>query len=315
MLLYNNKKEKEMFTIPELPEVENVRLSVEPHVVGKKIIKVELDYNKALSENAIKKIFHKQSFDLLADRIENSYFSELNRRGKYLQGIIQNDKYEDELYMVVHLGMAGAFIAAKDEESIIPKFRKHIHVKMTLEDGSILVFSDIRRHGGFSVYTTDEFVNIPSFKNLGPEPFRDDTMMIVLNTLRTKKWNEPTKRGNILRKSIKAALMDQSVMAGTGNIYACEALFETNTNPKKLVNELTDEELISIFSSSRDLMKLSISLGGTTFRDYVNGEGDQGGFQDKLKVYGKKECIVCNSKIISEEVAGRTTHWCPKCQS
>ena len=274
-----------------------------------------MNYSNGLSPQAIKKMFHQQSFELIIERLKDSFISEVNRRGKHLSITIVNDKYEKELYIGVHLGMAGALIFGKNEEDIIPKFRKHIHVKLTLDDGSIFVYSDIRRQGGFSVYSNDEYKDIIKKRNLGPEPFWDNAMDIVLNNLRMKKWNNPSSRTkDILKFSIKAALMDQSVMAGTGNIYACEALHISNINPKELVKDLTDEEIIKVFSNSRDLMKFSIEVGGTTFRDYVNSDGMMGGFQDYLKVYSKKKCGTCGDSVISEEIAGRTTHWCPTCQ-
>ncbi|MNV44389.1 Formamidopyrimidine-DNA glycosylase [compost metagenome] len=302
-----------LIIIPELPEVENVRLSLDPNVSGKTIVKAEMNYVNGLSEQAIKKIFHKQPLDLIANRLVGSRFSDINRRGKHLIGVIHNELNEHEMYIHVHLGMAGAWIYAENEDDIIAKYKKHIHVKLTLNDGSLLVFSDIRRHGGFSVYTAEEFIVLPSIKNLGPEPFWENTMAVVVSTLRNKKW-EKIGKGDLSKKSIKAALMDQSVMAGTGNIYACEALIDSKLNPKELVKDLTDEEIIKVFSASRDLMAFSISVGGTTFRDYVNGNGEQGGFQDYLKIYGMKKCRVCSTDVISEEVAGRTTHWCPTCQ-
>ncbi|MNC15502.1 Formamidopyrimidine-DNA glycosylase [compost metagenome] len=289
-------------------------MSLAPNVEGKTIVKVEMNYTNGLSERAIKKMFHKQSFELIIERLMGAQISEILRRGKHLSGIIHNDNYEDELYISVHLGMAGAWIFGKTEEDIIPKFRKHIHVKLTLNDGTILVYSDIRRQGGFSVYTAEEYRDIIAKRNLGPEPFSEDAMPIVLANVRHKKWSTMPKKGDLTKKSIKGALMDQSVMAGTGNIYACEALHKAKLHPKEFVKDLTDEEIVGVFSDSRDLMAFSISVGGTTFRDYVNGDGMMGGFQDYLKVYGKKNCGTCNNMIISEEVAGRTTHWCPICQ-
>lgn len=298
-----------------MPEVENVVLSLKPNIIGKKIIKVELNYSNGLSQQAIKKIFHKQDFKIISERLTNSIFSDIKRRGKHIIGVISNENYKEELYIHVHLGMAGALLYGKFEHEIIPKFRNHIHVKMTLDNGDIIVFSDIRRHGGFSVYKSDEFKILPSIKNLGPEPFWEDTMTVILDTLRNKKWNNPSSKAkDPLKFSIKSALMDQGVMAGTGNIYACEALREAGINPKELVKDLSDDEIVRIFSKSRDLMAFSIEVGGTTFRDYVNGESKEGNFQNYLKVYGKKNCEVCGTTVISEEIAGRTTHWCPKCQ-
>lgn len=277
-------------------------------------MKVEMNYTNGLSPQAIKKMFHKQSFELIIDRMTDARISAISRRGKHLGGVIINDKYENELYISVHLGMAGAWLHGETEEDIIPKYRKHIHVKATLDDGTILAYSDIRRQGGFSVYTAEEYGNILSIRNLGPEPFWEDSMPMVLANVRHKRWSTIPRKGDMTKKSIKAALMDQSVMAGTGNIYACEALREAGINPKELVKDLTDEEIIRTFSHSRDLMAFSIKVGGTTFRDYVNGNGMMGGFQDHLKVYGKKNCGACGTTIIAEEIAGRTTHWCPTCQ-
>jgi len=298
--------------MPELPEVHTVKLSLEKNIINKKIKDVVMNYSNGLSDKAINRMFRKQSFDYIINNLKESVFINVERRGKNLIGIV--DKNGESLFILVHLGMAGAWIYSENESDIVNKFRKHIHVKIIFDDNTILTYCDIRRQGGFSVHNYKEFKSIMEKKNLGPEPFQDNTMEIVLSTLRSNKWMNQNHKGNSDKKTIKAALMDQTVMAGTGNIYACEALFETKVNPYTKIWELSDEKIIEIFSKSRDLMCLSIKVGGTTFRDYVNGEGMTGGFQNYLKVYGKKTCPECSSNIISKIIAGRTTHWCPSCQ-
>lgn len=296
--------------MPELPEVESVRLSLKDKIVGKKIIDVNL-YENNLSKNAFEKMFRGVSSKDFLDRSINCTISSINRRGKYL--LLDFNKENLSYSVYVHLGMAGALMNVESIDSLPKSFKnpKNLHVKMKLSDGSYLVFSDIRRFGKFAVLTKEEFENINSIKNLGPEPFSEGAEDQFILNLSKKRWVSNKK--DSFKDCIKVAIMDQSVVAGVGNIYACESLFLSKIDPKRKVSSIKEEELRLLFKNFRDLMKFSILVGGTTVSDYVNGEGMVGSFQNHLKVYHQKKCCDCGSDIRKIEL-DRTTFYCPRCQ-
>lgn len=289
----------------------NVMTSLEPKIVGKKIVQAKV-FEENLSEKGLIRLLRKQDPSQLTERALNSTITNIDRRAKY---VIANLSTEDntKYYILVHLGMAGAWLANKNLDNIPEKFRKHIHVEFLLEDDTKLVFSDIRRMGGITVYSEEEFLNLNSINNLGPEPFWEDASSTFLKNIRKKKWNEPSSKVDPLKRCIKVAIMDQSVVAGIGNIYACEALHRVGVDPTTPVWKLSDEKLLKIFEAARDLMAFSITVGGTSVSDYVDGNGMMGSFQNYLHVYAQHNCGTCGTEIVRIDL-GRTTHFCPNCQ-
>ncbi|AEO93551.1 gp292 [Bacillus phage G] len=277
-------------------------LSLQPKVIGKKINKVEVFEDK-ISDKALIKLLRKQPKLNFIETVTGCEFKDIERRAKFL--ISKIEKMNTTYYIVVHLAMAGKWLYAKKLEDLNQMHRKHILVQFVLDDGSYLVYSDYRRFGSISVHTEDEYWRMKNIHGLGPEPFWEGADEIYLNTLRTKK--------KYFDKPIKGVIMDQGVVAGVGNIYACEALWVMGINPNEKVQDLSDSELLDIFHTFKETMLFSISLGGSSINDYVNADGLSGGFQEYLKVYDRKQCE-CGSNIEKEEVAGRTTHYCPKCQ-
>lgn len=284
------------------PEVETVRISLEKRVVGKKIVKTEV-FEEKISEKALIKLLRKQNKEDFITNTVDCQFKEINRRAKFLIAKVEKDN--TDYYVLVHLAMAGKWLYAEKLENLSDLNRKHILVQFTLDDGSFLVYSDYRRFGAISIHTEEEYLNMKSIHGLGPEPFWDGADQTFLTNVRSKK--------KYFDKPIKGVIMDQGVVAGVGNIYACESLKVLGINPYTATKDLTDDELIDLFHVAREMMLFSISVGGSSVNDYVDGDGMAGSFQDYLKVYGQLTCE-CGEEILREEIASRTTHYCPTCQ-
>lgn len=291
--------------MPELPEVECARLSLLPKLKGKKIIDVSINLDKIIKQ---------QSSQIFVNRIKDLEILDIKRRGKYLL-FLMSENYT----LIVHLGMTGACFAVKKIDDINEKFKKHVHAVLSLNDGSIMAYCDIRRFGGLRIFNEDE-MNSPltsSITKMGPEPFEDNADKTFLNNVRKRMYkNVKQEDGTRLRVgiTIKEAILDQSNVAGVGNIYACESLAYAGIIPNKTVDKLSDEQIITVFELARDLMRFSISVGGSSVSDYVDGEGKMGKMQNYLVVYRKDRCVLCNSKTIKSVVGGRGTTHCPKCQ-
>lgn len=287
--------------MPELPECENVRMSLEKKVIGKTIINSEVFYEK-ISDKALKKMLRKQDMNQFIADTTGCKFLTAERRAKFLMTKVEkNGQY---FYILVHLAMAGKWLFAEKLEDLSALNQKHIIVQFTLDDGSYLVYTDHRRFGAISIHTEKDYLAMESIHGLGPEPFWDNADEIFLKNIRKKKFED---------KAIKGEIMNQGIVAGIGNIYACEAMYVLGIHPEEKVKDLTDNELKDIFHVAKETMTFSISVGGSSINDYVNGEGMMGSFQNYLKVYGRSTCE-CGETIQQIEVAGRTTHFCPKCQ-
>jgi len=262
--------------MPELPEVETIKRSLAPKIIGKIIREVKIYLPKIVKNTDLEEFIR---------RVTGKTIESLNRRGKYLLiGLAGGE------ILTVHLRMTGKLL-------VLPRGTpkdKHTHAIFDLGDVE-LHFNDIRQFGGFSF-------DLPK---LGPEPLEEAFTLTYL-----KEKLNPSK------KNLKAFLLDQKIIAGIGNIYADEILFAAGLSPKRLAATLTEVEAEKLYNAIRAVLNLGIKHRGTSIRDYVDSENRQGGFQHLLKVYGKSGalCIRCNSKIIRERHAGRSTHFCPNCQ-
>jgi formamidopyrimidine-DNA glycosylase len=187
---------------------------------------------------------------------------------------------------------------------ILPDKSTRVIIEFT--DGSHLYFNDQRKFGWVKLMPTIEISNIDFMKKVGPEPLEDSFMV--------GEFIQRFKRR--ARTSIKAALLDQTVVAGIGNIYADEALWGARVHPSRLVNTITDAEFEDLYREVRVVMNLSIEKGGSTNRNYVNAEGKKGSYMDFARVFRREglPCQRCNTSIIKIRVAGRGTHICPVCQ-
>lgn len=266
--------------MPELPEVETVVRSLEKRIKNNKITDVDIRYKKIIACNP----------DNFKKQIKGQHFRKFKRRGKYLLF------YLDDIIMVSHLRMEGKYKICQGE-----KPAKHTHVIFYLDNKNELHYLDTRKFGRFELFPLD--TDLSSFKNLGPEPFSKE--------LNLKYVKEFIKNKRI---PIKQLLLDQSFIAGIGNIYADEILFRASINPKAKSYKLNDNQIKRIISSTRSILKNAIKAGGTTIKSFTSVNHITGRFQQKLNVHTKEICKKCNSKIKMIRINGRSTYYCPKCQ-
>ncbi|NMB20403.1 MAG: DNA-formamidopyrimidine glycosylase [Firmicutes bacterium] len=274
--------------MPELPEVETVRRSLLPVVLEKSIEKVEIPYPRILQHITVQD-FQAQ---LLGRR-----FLDLIRRGKYLIFDL-----EGELELVAHLRMTGRLIYYSD--SAIGRAK---HTSAIFSFGSLgeLRFEDVRKFGTLDLVKEGEYDQIKGLKELGVEPLSKEFTWQLLA--------EMTKDRSA---KIKGLLLDQSKIAGLGNIYVDESLFLAKIHPERTAQSLKQAEIKRLHRAIQEVLAEAIEGQGTTLRDYRTGYGREGSFQNKLQIYGKKgeKCPRCGVDLEHKKVAGRTSHYCPACQ-
>ena len=270
--------------MPELPEVETVKRGLEKYCLNKTIHDVIVKH-----ENIIANLSSKD----FIEKIKNQTICSFSRKGKFL--IIHLDKSN----LLVHLRMEGKF---KFEKELIDK---HSHVIFNFNDGDILIYHDVRKFGKIYYFEkdTDIYANLPLNK-LGLEPMEVNDEIYLFEKL--KKVNLP----------IKAALLEQSILAGIGNIYADEICFACKISPFKKASELTLLECKQIIKEASRILTEAIELGGSTIKSFQSTHGVDGLFQQKLLVYGRQgnPCCNCNTLIEKTFVKQRGTHYCPNCQ-
>ncbi len=280
--------------MPELPEVETVMRGLTPVMLNNKVSKVKL-YRKDLRVP-----FPKNMEGRLAKR---SILS-LTRRAKY---ILVN--FEGGVVLAIHLGMSGKVTIISSGERY--DIQKHDHLVMTLEDGSRIIYNDPRRFGMIFMFDESELETHAAFKHLGPEPLGNKfSAPYLMRALKNKKT------------SIKQALLDQRVVVGVGNIYACEALYQAKINPEKQASTIKGGKVEELVSVIRDVLARAIKAGGSTLKDYRHADGELGYFQHNFTVYDRKglACKDCNCNIektggIQRIVqGGRSTFYCPRQQ-
>lgn len=274
--------------MPELPEVETVRRSLIPVVLQKPIKSVDVYYERILQH------IQAQGF---RDQLLGRRFLDLSRRGKYL--VFQ---LEGELELVAHLRMTGRLIYYSD--SSIAR-AKHTSVIFGFGSGGELRFEDVRKFATLDLVKAGEYEQIKGLAQLGIEPLSEDFTLRVFQEIienRTAK--------------IKGLLLDQSKIAGLGNIYADESLFLARIHPERPAHSLKKAETKRLHQAIKGVLAEAIEGQGTTLRDYRTGYGREGSFQNKLQIYGKKgeKCPRCGVDLEHKKVAGRTSHYCPACQ-
>ncbi|MBI1832287.1 MAG: bifunctional DNA-formamidopyrimidine glycosylase/DNA-(apurinic or apyrimidinic site) lyase [Planctomycetes bacterium] len=270
--------------MPELPEVETVVRDLRPLLVGRSFAKI------AVGRKSLRKKWSRAwEPRLLGQRVHM-----IQRRGKWiLIGL-------EEPWLVVHLGMTGQF-------TVVPASQPrstHTHIVFTLDDGNELRYRDVRRFGSVAVYpdrsTLDEAL---AASRLGPEPFDLDSA----------SWRQSLRA---TRRNLKAILLDQTIVAGVGNIYADESLFEARLHPALLGQSLKPKDAEVLRLAIVTVLTRAIDRRGASIRDYVGGTGLKGQMQDEFRVYGRtaKPCPRCRAPIEKIKLAGRSTHFCPRCQ-
>lgn len=268
--------------MPELPEVETVVRDLRPLLVGRSFARVEVGRKK------LRRRWSRAWDTLVLERRVQA----ITRRGKWI--VIDLG----EPCLCVHLGMTGQFTVANGSRE------SHTHIVFTLDNERELRFRDVRRFGSI-VYYADRTALDAFFaaNRLGPEPFE----------LQTDAFRESLRR---TRRSLKAILLDQTVVAGVGNIYADESLFEARLHPTLLGHRVTAQQAERLRAAIVAVLERAIAKRGSTIRDYIGGSGLEGGFQIEFRVYGRtgEACVRCQTPIERIVLAGRSTHFCPKCQ-
>lgn len=282
--------------MPELPEVETVRRGLEPALVGRRIARVHL------ARKDLRVPFPPR----FAKRLEGRRIEGLRRRAKYL--LAELDSGET---LVIHLGMSGRLTIENGALAEFHNARKnldaHDHVLIILEGGRRLVFNDPRRFGLMTLVPTTEIETDKLFRKLGIEPLNgalDDKSLLARFAKR--------------RTSLKAALIDQSVIAGVGNIYASEALHRARLSPRRLASTLKPEGARRLSTAVKAVLAEAVEAGGSTLRDYVRSDGSPGYFQHRFAVYDRagERCprALCRGTIRRIVQSNRSTFYCPACQ-
>ena len=286
--------------MPELPEVETVRLQLLKKIVGKTIKRVEVFHSKTVDNN--------EEFE---SKLIGKTIEDIDRVGKLM---IFSFVKEEDLFLLVHLKMTGQLffvgeggvtgggheVAAADNLTFP---HQHTRVALYFSDGSVLYFNDLRIFGYMKLATKAEME--AAKKRFGPEPIAPDFDCDWF-------YQKLHKR----KTSVKAALLDQSFIAGLGNIYVDEALYRAGVRPTRRADKVTKKEAAALCAAAGAVMKESIAVGGTTFQHFKDTGGENGNFTDYLKVFGQqgKSCERCGAIIKKTKVAGRGTHYCPQCQ-
>ncbi|MGG0284855.1 DNA-formamidopyrimidine glycosylase [Peribacillus butanolivorans] len=273
--------------MPELPEVETVRRTLEQLVLGKEIKEVSVFWPKIIKAP--------EPVEQFQDALRGQTIQRIGRRGKFL--IFTLDDYA----MVSHLRMEGKYGVHPKEEP----YDKHTHVIFTFTDDSELRYRDVRKFGTMHLFTKGEELEQMPLLHLGPEPLSEEFTVEGLCA----------KLARTSRK-IKPVLLDQTVVVGIGNIYVDESLFRSGIHPERIASSLTLEEIKKLHSEIIATLGEAVEKGGSTIRSYINSQGQIGMFQLELNVYGRKgeNCKTCGTPLEKLVVAGRGTHICPLCQ-
>lgn len=289
--------------MPELPEVEGVVNSLKPVATGKTIKRVTISPVLEVSRKAGKQAIIKGTE--LADfqqGLAEAKIIQIVRRSKYIYFHVEKD--QQSMLLVNHLGMTGAWFYVHETHEISEeKFRKHIHVIFHLDDDMLLVYADIRRFGEMRLLQSEE--QFPPLLLMAPEPFDEPALDHFLGLTKLVKYQN---------KSIKEVIMDGQVISGCGNIYATEALFRLHIHPGRKVNRISQKRLTVLFHTVVDVLNESILAGGSSISDYRNINGEAGGMQDRLQMYGKKQCPQCLIPTKQRVLGGRNSWYCPSCQ-
>lgn len=286
--------------MPELPEVETVRSGLAKLIIGKTVTAEQHDTEKGFPN----------THDDVEAFLLGATITAIRRRAKVLM-IDLSTGYS----LLIHLKMTGQLVyvgatrfgAGHPNDSLINQLPdKSTRVTLTFSDTTQLFFNDQRKFGWVRLLPTAEIPNIPFMQKVGPEP--------LSKTFTPQDFIQRLARRP--KTNIKAALLDQSVIAGVGNIYADESLWGAKIHPMRLVNSLSEAETTLLYHEMRDVMNLAVQKGGSSNSTYVNAEGKKGSYMDFARVFRREglACPRCGAIIEKSRVAGRGTHTCPVCQ-
>jgi formamidopyrimidine-DNA glycosylase len=294
--------------MPELPEVETIVRDLRPQLAGRRIESVQLTRDKPARDRVIRY----PTALKFARRLRGRTIRTVERRGKYIvmpldaapartfpaNGALQASGER----MIVHLGMTGHLRVWEPEEAPV----KHTHFRALLDSGLELRYDDPRQFGRLIVGSLDELIGARAFpKRLGPEPIHGDLTEAEFERLIRAR-----------RRPVKSALLDQSFLAGVGNIYADEACFRAGIRPSRWTHRLTVRERRALYAAIQTVLENSIAARGSSIINYVDGFGLRGANQEQLLVYGRRgePCLRCGMPLQGTRLAGRGTVYCRKCQ-
>ena len=275
--------------MPELPEVETTCRGLAKVLIGKKITKI-----KTL-RSGLRIPFPKD----LSKYMNGTKVVSVTRRGKYICINLSNGYVS-----IIHLGMSGRIIIGKKEHVI----NLHDHFIINLSNSQKIILNDPRRFGLVSILNINEMESSKFFRNIGQEPLSDDlTPELLCSKLKDKKI------------AIKLALLDQKLISGIGNIYACEALFRAGISPRRKSNSISHKRASRLVNSIKLVLTEAIKAGGSSIKDFVHPDGELGYFATKWRVYGREgEPCLCNHQknVLIKRIiqSGRSTFFCPVCQ-
>ena len=273
--------------MPELPEVETICRGLRPALVGHRLVRVvqrRPDLRIPLPNDFV-------------PRLEGHRVERIGRRGKYILASL-----DDGSALIVHLGMSGRLLIAPGPA---PPPGPHDHVILETDDGVIITYNDARRFGLMTLADETGLESHKLLRHLGPDP---------LSATFDGAWLSAALKGR--RTAIKAALLDQQVIAGLGNIYACEALFRARISPRRLAASVAGRRAERLAPAIREVLDDAIAAGGSSLRDYVQASGELGYFQHRFAVYGREgePCPACDQTVGRLVQNGRSTFYCPTCQ-
>lgn len=285
--------------MPELPEVETVVRGLAQTVVGDTIESVWLGSKPEPLKSPALVIERTLRHARIAAvrRMGKHIVIELDRararRPKVRRGTSKSSPKKDTAQFIVHLGMTGQLLVSKPDQAV----EKHTHLVAQLASGRELRFVDPRRFGRLAVHTRN------GFETAGVEPL-DVGFEIFANLFRGRKT------------PIKSALLNQKLLRGVGNIYADESLFRAGVRPRRRAASLSRDQLRRLYDSIQQVLNQAIAAGGSSVSDYVNAQGEPGFFQFEHRVYGREgePCLVCSTPVKRVVIAGRSSHYCPRCQ-
>lgn len=287
--------------MPELPEVETVRRGLEPALTGARFQRVEL------RRPDLRFPFP----DRLSERLEGETVLSVGRRAKFLTFPLSSGEL-----LTAHLGMTGRFSVLDGNKALEPgafydpapvSGHEHVVLHLVGPQGTPVrvTYSDPRRFGFFELFRADEVHDADRFANLGPEPL-------------SEAFDAEALRGRLQGKAapLKAALLDQKVVAGLGNIYVCEALFRAGLSPRRKSATVGPQRAQRLVDAIKSVLGEAIEAGGSTLRDYATTDGSEGAFQQRFDVYDRagEPCHVCGTTILRFVQSGRSSFACPRCQ-
>lgn len=272
--------------MPEKPEVITVCKALKRKILHKKINQVEVYWNNIISMPSVLEF---------KEKLENQEILNIETRGKFIVILLT------DYYLLVHLRMEGKFMFREEGMPL----SKHEHVVFTFSDRVEMRYHDVRKFGKMYLVEKDRLYLDTPLKNLGYE-FDDQKLTSDYLLEKFKKKN----------KFIKTVLLDQSIIAGIGNIYDDEILFMSRISPYKRACDLSEEECMEIIKNTKIVLNQAIQMGGTTIKSFTSEEGVHGLFQNQLLIHGKKDsnCPICNKEVVKDQIDGRGTYYCPNCQ-